>query len=139
MWWFPQRPEQAFRRRLRQRLAIAQRLTRDVAITRLQSENQALCESALRDTQSDDNTFARLFGEPLPTALRAAVSMETEAWRTLGKNLRNVAPSQNQRLLRAIQTILATEQEILTSPLTKRYERRLEQLRKQELQRRIGQ
>ena len=133
MWWFPQRPEQVFRRRLRRRLATTQRLARDVAITRLLSENQALCESVLRDTQEDDRTFERLFGEPLPTPLHAAVRMESETWQNLSTNLHRLAPDQNQRLLKGIQSVLATEQEILTSPLTKRYERRLEQIRKQEL------
>jgi len=133
MWWFPQRPEQVFRRRLRRRLATTQRLARDVAITRLLSENQALCESVLRDTQEDERTFERLFGEPLPTQLHAAVRMESETWQNLSSNLHRLAPDQNQRLLKAIQSVLSTEQEILTSPLTKRYERRLEQIRKQEL------
>ena len=133
MWWFPQRPEDVFRRRLRRRLASTQRLLRDVAIARLLSENQALCESVLRDTQEDERAFERLFGEPLPTPLHAALRMESDTWTTLANNLHRLAPDQNQRFLRAIQSILTTEQDILTSPLTKRYERRLEQIRKQEL------
>jgi hypothetical protein len=132
MWWF-QRPEHVYRRRLRQRLAIAQRLARDVSITRLQRENQLVSDTALRHTQDDEDTFTRLFGEPLPAILHTALHLERETWTTLTNNLHRQAPEQNQRLLRAIQQILATEQELVTTPLTKRYERRLEQVRKEEL------
>ena len=122
-----------YRRRLRQRLAIAQRLARDSSITRLQRENQIVSETALRSAQEDEHVFDRLFGEPLPAMLHAALRLERETWKTLIETQQRLAPDQNRRLLRAIQTVLATEEAILTSPLTKRYERRLEQLRKEEL------
>lgn len=92
-----------------------------------------MSDTALRSAQDDDSVFTRLFGEPPPATLHAALHLERETWTTLTNNQQRFVPEQNRRLLRAIQKLLATEEEILTSPLTKRYERRLETLRKEEL------
>ena len=83
MWWFPQRPERIYRQRLRNRLAIAQRLTREVKVRRLASENQTLCQTALNHIHEDETSFERLFGEPLPPPLHHAVGLERDAWTNL--------------------------------------------------------
>lgn len=133
MWWFPKRPERIYRQRLRNRLAIAQRLTRDVKVRRLASENQTLCQTALNRTNEDETVFERLFGEPLPTPLHHAVRLERDAWTNLTSQLNQQTTERNRKTLRGIQRALAVQEEILTSPLSRRFETALERIKRDDL------
>lgn len=133
MWWFLQRPERIYRQRLRNRLAIAQRLTRDVKVRRLASENQTLCQTALNHISEDETAFERLFGEPLPPPLRHAVGLERDAWTNLTNQLNQITTERSRKTLRAIQRMLALQEEILTSPLSRRFATALDRIKREEL------
>lgn len=133
MWWFPQRPERAYRQRLRERLAIAQRLTRDVKVRRLATENGALTLVALQHAQEDETVFERLFGESPPLPLQRSLQLERDAWTDLSNNLHQQSPERTRKTLRGIIRVLSIEEEILTSPLHLRFVHALDRVRREDL------
>lgn len=128
MWWFTNSEERTMARRQLERRAIAQRLSRDANIQRLAKENESLVDRALASVQADEAVFERLYREPMPSALRVAVHLETHAWTLIKNTLNNNERRYLQRRLDHIQRILTLEREMLHTPLTRRYQNALERI-----------
>ena len=125
MWWFTPSPERRMKRRYKKRQSYAQQLARDTKITRLAERNANLIAESLRLATEDGSVFERLFGEPMPTQLRLALTIEVNLW----TELQNKQPH-NDRRLPAIVELLRLQGQMLHTPLVRRYQPRLDRLRR---------
>lgn len=114
----------AHRYQARQR--TAQLLRRDLRLSKLAKQNDASIAEALRLTLEDETIFERLFGEPMPTQLRAALHAEHQLW-TQTQNHPNNDP-QTIRRLNNIQKLLSLQQQMLHTPLTHKFQQAIERI-----------
>ena len=127
--------ERKMRSRIKQRLVTMQFLRRNVRQPRLLGENRRAAQRAFEAADTDDCIFGELFEEPLPVHWRNTLRLETDLWvaivTTLESWQREPADVQSQAgAVRAeldrIERLLNLELQMLTSPLSRHFQKAIE-------------
>lgn len=131
MWWFTPRDKRTMIKRVLRRQALAERVLRDATIPRLTANNKDIARTAVRLAREDEALFERVFGEPMPLQLRAALQVEEELWTTLTRT--ETYSEQNRRQVqehaKKAHQVLTLERDMLNSPLTQRFLRALARIK----------
>jgi hypothetical protein len=121
--------------RYQTRILYAQLLQRDLATSVLTKQAARLAGKALDHAVEDKASFERLFDEPVPEALRQAVTRECRAWGTVVTLLERARETPDRDSIESLHHELSTivrvldmEKEILYSPLRLYFFRQLEAL-----------
>jgi hypothetical protein len=145
MLWLHKDKQGQMMQRYKERARDAEFLKRDCAIQRLLTNHILVTKRAFESADADAHEFSTLFEEPMPDHLHTAVFQETNLWVVLHttlesarqlqlstENYQRLIP-QVHRILNRIIALIDIEREILYSPLTKRFNDRLQQLRELKL------
>jgi hypothetical protein len=141
MLWLHRSKQGQMAHRYKVRTGHAQVLQRDTADQSLLTANISLIRQGFESADVDEHEFATLFDEPMPEHLRIAAHLEADLWLALRTTLESaratkltteeyhrLVPHLRQELTTLLK-LLDLEQEMLYSPLTKRFTDQVKLLR----------
>lgn len=121
-----------------QRHRLATTLFRSTLTTEFYATNHASVREAMLQAEREHRTYAALLGETMPAHLTAAVRLEHDLWLYFHGLLHiDAVPEQEYErfcarirpVARALDDLLALEEEMLTNPLVTFYENTIKELR----------